>query len=267
MKAKDLIRTARYGVVVVINCYVDHCNALLVLPGQAHVSHIPLPNFTADKAHHARSEMENALRNKGVRERGVKILNQPGQNSNMASVLELLWKDIVKPILDFLGYIHDPPTAILPHITWCPTGVLSFLPLHAAGDYCQPRSRVFDYVISSYTPTLSVLLASSPSSLSPTSRVLAIGQANTPHNSPLPGTIHELKYLSAHTQNKAQYSQLTDKQATTSTVLDVMEHHDWVHLACHAHQNVGDPTKSGFHLHDGTLDLASINRRLFKIKA
>ncbi|ELU35559.1 hypothetical protein AG1IA_10411 [Rhizoctonia solani AG-1 IA] len=30
-----------------------------------------------------------------------------------------------------------------------------------------------------------------------------------------------------------------------------MEEHDWVHLACHAHQNVTDPTKSGFFLHGG----------------
>ncbi|CEL56486.1 hypothetical protein RSOLAG1IB_07835 [Rhizoctonia solani AG-1 IB] len=40
-----------------------------------------------------------------------------------------------------------------------------------------------------------------------------------------------------------------------------MEHHDWVHLACHAHQDTQDPTQSGFFLHDGSLDLASINRR------
>ncbi|CEL63530.1 hypothetical protein RSOLAG1IB_12685 [Rhizoctonia solani AG-1 IB] len=40
-----------------------------------------------------------------------------------------------------------------------------------------------------------------------------------------------------------------------------MEHHDWVHLAGHAHQDTQDPTQSGFFLHDGSLDLASINRR------
>jgi CHAT domain-containing protein len=45
-----------------------------------------------------------------------------------------------------------------------------------------------------------------------------------------------------------------------------MERHDWVHLACHAHQNVRDPNWSGFFLHNGTLDLVSINRRSFKNK-
>ncbi|CCO30594.1 hypothetical protein BN14_04624 [Rhizoctonia solani AG-1 IB] len=45
-----------------------------------------------------------------------------------------------------------------------------------------------------------------------------------------------------------------------------MEQHDWVHLACHANQDLKDPNKSGFHLHDGTLDLTAINQRTFRSK-
>jgi CHAT domain-containing protein len=45
-----------------------------------------------------------------------------------------------------------------------------------------------------------------------------------------------------------------------------MEEHDWVHLACHAHQNISDPTSSGFFLHDGVLDLSAINQRSFRNK-
>jgi CHAT domain-containing protein len=138
---------------------------------------------------------------------------------------------------------------------------LSFLPLHAAGDYDQSGCRVFDYVISSYTPTLTALLASKPSTLSPESRILAIGQADTPGQAPLPGTAKELDFIKAHTQGKVKYTQLTDDQATVSAVLDAMEHHDWVHLACHAHQDAQDPTQSSFFLYDGNLDLVSINRR------
>ncbi|EUC59512.1 aromatic di-alanine and TPR containing protein, partial [Rhizoctonia solani AG-3 Rhs1AP] len=63
-----------------------------------------------------------------------------------------------------------------------------------------------------------------------------------------------------------KYLQLTNDQATTTAVLDAMEQHDWVHLACHAHQNVNDATKSGFFLHNGTLDLSAINQKSFKNK-
>ncbi|EUC56763.1 aromatic di-alanine and TPR containing protein, putative [Rhizoctonia solani AG-3 Rhs1AP] len=266
MKVKGIVPAARRGPVVVVNCYENHCDALLILPGQETVGHVPLVNFSAHKAQEARQALESSLRCRGIRERGVKVRQEPGHIDAMLSVLATLWHDVVKPILDHLGYMV---TASLPHITWCPTGALSFLPLHAAGDYGQAQCRVFDYVISSYTPTLTALLASSSDSISnhtSTSRILAIGQANTPKHSALPGTTRELAYMQAHTPKDAHYSQLMDSQATVSAVLDAMEQHDWVHLACHAHQNVSDPTKSGFFLHDGTLDLAAINRRSFKGK-
>ncbi|KAJ1302099.1 hypothetical protein OPQ81_000930 [Rhizoctonia solani] len=267
VKSAGLVRAARNGPVVVINCHRDRCDALIIIPGQTDIKHVPLHGFTEEKAQSARSGLETSLRRKGLRQRGVKLMHQqPEPKDCIQSVLLTLWKDVVKPILDFLEFTNDLSIDGLPHITWCPTGALSFLPLHAAGDYDQPRSRVFDYVVSSYTPTVTALLASAPSTLKHTPRVLAIGQAKTPGHNPLPGTTRELAYLKVHTQEQAEYSQLIDNKATTAAVLEAMEQHDWVHLACHAHQNVVDPTRSGFYLHDGTLDLASINRRSFKNK-
>ncbi|KAL5634444.1 hypothetical protein ACGC1H_002485 [Rhizoctonia solani] len=266
MKAAGLVQAARTGPVVVINCHEDTCDALIIIPGEETVRHFPLPNFSGQKAQQARQTLESSLRSKGIRERGVKVRPEPGYKDGISSVLANLWHHVVKPILDHLGYMNNDPADSLPHITWCPTGALSFLPLHAAGDYGQPRSRVFDYVVSSYTPTLTALLASSSNSSSASCRVLAIGQANTPGHSALPGTAKELAFVQAHMSNKSQYSQLLDSQATVTTVLGAMAQHDWVHLACHAHQNVSDSTRSGFFLHDGTLDLAEINRQSFKGK-
>ncbi|KDN33634.1 hypothetical protein RSAG8_13278, partial [Rhizoctonia solani AG-8 WAC10335] len=270
IKAKALMCAVRGGPIVIINCHTDRCDALCILPGSEGITHLPLPNFTQDKAQQARSVLVSSLRQKGLRQRGVRVRPQPGYEDGIESVLKILWTDIVKPVLDHLGYMDDIPKGHLPHVTWCPTGPLSFLPLHAAGDYSQMRSRIFDYVVSSYIPTLSALLASTPSSLGQNCRVLAVGQATTStpgrNLNPLPGTIKELAHIKLHSHNKAEYTQLIDNQATTTAVLDAMEHHDWVHLACHAHQNISDPTKSGFFLHDGTLDLASINRRSFKNK-
>jgi CHAT domain-containing protein len=57
-----------------------------------------------------------------------------------------------------------------------------------------------------------------------------------------------------------------DDEATKLAVLDGMEQHEWVHLACHAFQDARNPLESGFFLHDGTLELAVINRRSFKHK-
>ncbi|CAE6451635.1 hypothetical protein ACGC1H_002463 [Rhizoctonia solani] len=266
IKVSELVCAARNGPIIAINCHDDRCDALVILPKHKNVAHIPLPNFTAKKARDARAMIEASLKRQGLRERGVRLRREPGEKDGFGSALAMLWNDLVKPTLDFLGYTNTVAVEHLPHITWCPTGAASFLPLHAAGDYDQPHSRIFDYVISSYTPTLTALLACTPSTLSSDSRVLAVGQQATPGQNPLPGTMTELKHVRSHVGNKAVYSQLIEAQATPPVVLDAMERHDWVHLACHAHQNVNDPTKSGFFLHEGTLDLAAINRRSFNKK-
>ncbi|CAE6420653.1 unnamed protein product [Rhizoctonia solani] len=266
MKADALLKAAQNGPIVAINCHNDRCDALVILPGRDTVEHIPLPNFSGETARYNRLELEKSVRNSRLKERGANRRPVLEETLDFRTVLAVLWDDVVKPILDFLGYTTNDSKNNLPHITWCPTGTLSFLPLHAAGDYNQPRSRVFDYVISSYTPTLTALLTSTPSVVSCNTKVLAIGQPKTPGHTQLPGTVKELAFLKSHTQDKVEHTQLVDDQATTAVVLDAMEQHDWVHLACHAHQNVQDPTESGFFLHGGTLDLASINRRSFKNK-
>ncbi|KAJ1305468.1 hypothetical protein OPQ81_000476 [Rhizoctonia solani] len=266
MKVNGLFHAARYGPVVVINSHKERCDALVVIPGEYNVHHIALPNFSADIAQHARLEVNRSVRDSRMAERAVDLWSDIEQKLGFGDVLSMLWYGVVKPVLDYLGYTDNIPSKNLPHITWCPTGPMSFLPLHAAGDYSQPQSRVFDYVVSSYTPTVTALLSSSPTSLSRDTTILAIGQPNTPGHARLPGTARELEYVKAHTSDKVQYSALIGDQATTNTVLYAMAQHDWVHLACHAHQNVLDSTKSGFFLHNGTLDLASINRRSFKNK-
>ncbi|KAF8693995.1 TPR-like protein, partial [Rhizoctonia solani] len=267
-KACDLIKAARNGPIVVINCEENCCDALLVIPGSRDVVHLPLPGFTGTKAQRTRLEMDKSIRNRRPSERGMERRPVQEEEIDFKSVLADLWNDIVKPVLDFLEYTHKDEISPnnMPHVTWCPTGALSFLPLHAAGDYDQPRSRAFNYVVSSYIPTLTALLSSSPSALGPNSRVLVIGQEATPGHQQLPGTTKELESVVCHIQGMVGHSQLLGEQATITTVLDAMEQHDWVHIACHAHQNVQDPTGSGFFLHDGTLDLASINQRSLKNK-
>ncbi|CUA72809.1 Dynein-1-beta heavy chain, flagellar inner arm I1 complex [Rhizoctonia solani] len=267
-KSSELVCAARNGPIIVLTCHTDGCDALVILPDQNVVKHLPLLGFTHKKARDASLSIRSSLNRRGLRSRGrgVHTVGQRPSQDNFESALKMLWTDLVKPVLDFLGYLDQAPTNSLPHITWCPTGAASFLPIHAAGDYDQPHSRIFDFVVSSYTPTLSALLATTPTILSNDSQVLTVGQAATKGFNPLPGTTAELKCIESHIRSRAKCTQLIDDQATPLAVLDAMEKHDWVHLACHAHQNVYDATKSGFFLHEGTLDLATINQRTLKKK-
>src|ERR1700749_2538392 len=65
---------------------------------------------------------------------------------------------------------QNPSPENKPRLWWCPTGILSFLPLHAAGLYSRgapPGSKLSDFVVSSYIPTLSSLIDSTAHSPPP----------------------------------------------------------------------------------------------------
>ncbi|QRW18547.1 CHAT domain protein [Rhizoctonia solani] len=245
-KAKVLMSAARYGPIVVINCYEDRCDAL-PRKGSKH----PNQDGTLIRSNQVRDGM--------VKRRPV----VPIEDFDFESLLAVLWYDIVKPVLDHLGKCFKGNLAAYNLV---PDRNIIFFPLHAAGDYEITGARVFKYVISSYTPTLTALLNSTSNTLTPDSKVLIIGQANTPGQTELPGTDEELEYVKKHIQGKANISELVGSAATKTNVLDAITKHDWVHFACHAHQNVQDPTMSEFFLYDDTLDLVSINRKSLKGK-
>ncbi|KAG8724014.1 hypothetical protein FRC11_002228, partial [Ceratobasidium sp. 423] len=104
MKANALIRAARHGPIVLINCHEEHCDALLILPHQSDITHLSLPEFTEKKARNARTEIEMSLRRRGLRERGFRVKQDPEQKDRFGRVLAILWTSVVKPVLDFLGY-------------------------------------------------------------------------------------------------------------------------------------------------------------------
>jgi len=161
-------------------------------------------------------------------------------------------------------YFTNRKPSDLIRIWWCPTGPLAFLPIHAAGIYDDesrpPGSCVSDFVVSSYTPTVGVLLdkIKASSVKKPTSsKVLLVSQASAPSGHQTPGTTQEIesvmKILGADS-----CINLEGSAATVTRVKQEMGTCDWVHFACGAGQNVDDPLKSSMFLHDGRLELLDI---------
>lgn len=118
-------------------------------------------------------------------------------------------------------------------------------------------------MVSSYTPTVTALLNQRVEQEgSPAHQVLAVAQPNTPHQSSLPGTVTEMASL-AESLKESELLVLNSDGATKDIVLREMGRHPWIHLACHAFQDSADPTKSGFILHDKTLELVDIIKQSF----
>ncbi|KAG9092774.1 hypothetical protein FRC06_011802 [Ceratobasidium sp. 370] len=260
-KSSRLLAASRTGAIAFINVHRRGCYAIIVRSPSAGVDCLSLANFTYEKASIACAQLTRNLRSQGRTSRSI-VFN-PEVAETVGDTLLMLWVDVAKPVLDFLGYTRNVSTDKLPHITWCTTGPLSFLPLHAAGDYGKPRCALFDYAISSYTPTLSALLAPAVDTTAHMG-VLAIGQAHAPGLPSLPGTVAELDQVGLQIGHTTVFTRLEDHEATASAVLKALNDHSWVHFACHASQNTARPTASAFHLHNGPLSLTAITQKQLK---
>ena len=155
----------------------------------------------------------------------------------------------------------------MPHITWCLTGCLTFLPIHASGLYGETNQpKIFDYVVSSYTPTLTALLNVErlDAQRSGKPRLLAVSQPEAPMQIPLPGTTREINVIRAiRDQNcHLRVTALNGKDATVEAVLRSMKDCNWIHLACHGIQDPTRPTNSAF-LINGRLTLKEIMTQSF----
>jgi len=163
--------------------------------------------------------------------------------------------------------LQRPIGANMPHVTWCLTGRLTFLPVHAAGLYGEKDlAKIFDYVVSSYTPTLTALLGAKRPPARPIGcpSLLVVSQPDAPMQQSLPGTIREANAIKA-LQNRTgclHVAELNGQEATVDAVLKGMENCNWIHLACHGIQDPKRPTDSAF-LINGQLTLSEIMQQSF----
>ncbi|KAF8750930.1 TPR-like protein [Rhizoctonia solani] len=265
-KASELLQAASNHPIIVVNLHESRCDALALVSGSSNIQHIPLPNMTYEKAMIARIKIRYSLNGRSLEERSnIRGAKPMGKQDYFPKVLATLWTDLVQPVLQALGYMPRCSEE-LPHLTWCMTGPLSFLPIHAAGYYDRPMEKLSDYAITSYTPTLAALLPRSRTCSTSLPSLLAVGQAATPKMTPLPGATTELAIIEERTPSGINYKQLDGMNAQVSSVLEAMKSCSCVHSACHAHQNLTHPTNSGFYLHDGTLTLRDIMQQSFKDK-
>jgi CHAT domain-containing protein len=159
-------------------------------------------------------------------------------------------------------------SGMMPHIAWCLTGPLTFLPIHAAGLYdANDQPKIFDYVVSSYTPTLAALLNAQrgPPRSRQAARLLTVSQPATPGQMRLPGTVDEINVIQTVQRQTGglHITRLDDQEATIAAVLQHMKDCNWIHLACHGIQNITRPTDSAFLLIDNPLTLKEIMKQSF----
>ena len=116
----------------------------------------------------------------------------------------------------------------------------------------QPGDNVFDFVVSSYTPSLSILARSANHSpvVGHELRLLAVRQPPSDGLPLLQGVVTELEYMQEVVKDSACITLVESSAGTVEEVLGLMKEVDWVHFACHGIQDASSPTNSGLCLAD-----------------
>jgi CHAT domain-containing protein len=143
-----------------------------------------------------------------------------------------------------------------------PTGRFAYIPLHAAGVYSDTQTSigVSDFVISSYTPTITAVLNARKRNHSlkkADAKGLLVSTKTAPGMSTLRFVDGELDAV-AHVFPDG--STKTYTESMVNNVLEEIPEASIIHLACHGTQDPKNPLESGFHLADGTLSVAQIMR-------
>ncbi|KAI1662037.1 CHAT domain-containing protein [Daldinia decipiens] len=238
----ELISAADPDPIVIVNLSPCRCDAFLIERTQIRVLNLPDLNLLDAK-------------------RWVHYLQSPRKtDSSTAKMLEWLWKVVCRPCLDELGY-KTPNSGNLPHVWWIPTGLLSRLPLHAAGRHVSGSSETtLDRVMSSYASSIKALvhgrrrLPHDPAKLS-SNHALLVAMKQTPGlttNGFLPFATRETDMLS----NLCPSLQLTPVMPVPRKS-DVMEHLtkcQIFHFAGHGKSDPSEPSQSCLLLQDWETD-------------
>jgi CHAT domain-containing protein len=152
-----------------------------------------------------------------------------------------------------------------PRVWWCPTGHFAHLPIHAAGadgKWCS------DYVVSSYTPTISSLIAARKA-YTPIKKqdvkalIAAVPSTSLPGWDKLPSTVEEVSAVKAVLPEGTLIS-ICDANGitcgdtdgiTASALLEKLPEATILHLACHGCQDSKNALNSGFVMSDEMLTM------------
>lgn len=233
----ELRRGLPDGYVVLVVCSALRCDAL-VLDRHGRLEAIPLPGLTLAAAAERVIQLQAAVA--GGTDRWA-------AEQRIDELLRWLWDVVAEPVV---GHLETRRDGSPPRMWWCPSGPLTFLPLHAAGHHdtrfdARPRT-VLDRTVSSYTPTLRALIraaATRPAADAVPPRAVAVAVDTADGDlPPLDGARREAEAIRAVLGDRLTV--LDSASAAFGTVTAALHETEWAHFACHAVADVAAPSRS-----------------------
>ncbi|MDG4756990.1 CHAT domain-containing protein [Micromonospora sp. WMMD710] len=250
------------GPVVLVNVAARRCDALVVADGRVEL--VPLPELTLAELVDRTAGFLTA----------IAVLTGPAApeasepqtqrrraaaRAEVGRTVDWLWRVVAAPVLDAALPDTAPSDAGWPRLWWCPTGLLTLLPLHTAGPL-DGGDGVLDRVVPSYTASLRALAHArrgAPTRPEPVDSALVVGMPRTPGLPDLPGVGREEEIVRRHLP---RVRSLLGPSATPAAVLAALSDQPVVHLSCHGTQDLRAPAWGRLALAGGALHVRDLWR-------
>lgn len=236
---EELIKMAKEGPIVILNCTDVRSDAIIVTTSATKL--LPLPKLEFDEV---TRRMEH-LNRKLIR---GKSRTYPLRNAGMEELLLWLWNVAIAPVCEELQLHPTVNDSTLPRVWWIGVGPLSMAPFHAAGDHSPGSTQnTLCRAISSYIPTIKALSYAREMKLgllTKDSSLLLVTMPQTPKHSPLSSAYEEVRFIKSVVK-KGTTTELLDSPSA-GEVLEKLQYHDAVHFTCHGVSTGKHP--SGSHL-------------------
>ncbi|KAJ4065440.1 hypothetical protein NW756_004716 [Fusarium oxysporum] len=170
-----------------------------------------------------------------------------------------IWETIAKPVLVHLG-LSPAPSNNRPRLWLIPTGPLTNLPIHAAGDYTKRRPEsisISDYAVCSYSTSIKALnlARERPVAMPEGARALLVGTEDSPGVAKLQFASKEIPTLDDICRSRGlEVSQPNHKEG----ILQGLASCNLFHFAGMFRGNWEDPLKSQLLLANGSITVKDI---------
>jgi tetratricopeptide (TPR) repeat protein len=261
-EGETILKLARDGPLVCFNSSIWGSHAFIVTTKAVEV--ITLPNIELSDV----SSLVKASRSTARADRDPEL----DESSDEEDELELtgqmmrLWDHAVNPVLERLGMLgQKSPGEKLPRIWWVGGGIMSLIPLHAAGRHTPgSMDNTLSHVISSYVPTLKMLQHLRSKTLVSVSserrKILVVTMPNT-HGGY--GPLNTKAEAAAIMKYNSDYCKVTHLERPSKDMVKTeLATCTIAHFACHGFVDAVQPGESSLILGRDTVEELTVNETI-----